>query len=292
MANVQQDLVQRTLFAQDSVKQLHQSDFVDLESDTKINIIYKECMLVLFYVDNLESKNLTSIWAAAAKNTVGPVFAACNLMVEKRVAEAFTSLNMQNGVLHWAALKTLPYILVYQNGWPIAFYNGERSVQSIIDYSLTLACKAEYHEPFNLFAGMTISNTENILMRGDTQYGIQANPFRKDSLGYRADEDIRGYDKDDEVKAFQSTEDKAISRHNLANERVDRVGLPPSTIPVTAVPTTQEQRDAEARTAGQQAGEQADAATEQRVEGGVRVAPPGIPSGETFTPTQQQGEAS
>lgn len=287
MASNQPDLVQRTLFAQDSVKQIHQSDFVDLESDTKINIIYRECMLVLFYAGNIESQNLATIWSVAAKNTVGPIFAACNLMVEKKVAEAFSSLNMQNGALHWAALKTIPFILVYQNGWPIAFYNGERSVQSIIDYSLTLACKAEYHEPFNLFGGMTVINDKNLLMKGDTQYGIQANPFRKDSLGYRANEDIRGYDKDDQVNVFGSAAEQAASAHTLANERADRVGIPQSAVPVTAVPSAQEQEAVAAQTAGQIAGEQAAAATEQAVEGGTRVAPSGAPVEALATPTGQ-----
>ena len=252
------NLVQRTLFAQNSVKQLHQSDFVDLDSETKINIIYRECMLVLFYADNIESRNLVAVWAEAAKNVVGPVFAACNLMVEQKVAEAFTTLNMQNSSMHWAALKTIPYIMVYQNGWPIAFYNGERSVQALIDYSLTLACKADYHEPFNIFGGMTVVNDSNLVMKGNTQYGISANPFRKDSLGYRANENIRGYDKDDQVNVFGSQAEQNASAHTLANERAERVGIPQSTIPATAVPTPEEQRVAEAA---------------EQIPGGVRVAP-------------------
>ena len=259
----QPTLVQRTMFAQDSVKQLHQSDFVNLDSDTRINILYRECMLVLFYTDNVESINLANIWSVAAKNTVGPIFAACNLIVEKKVAEAFTALNMQNGSLHWAALKTIPYILVYQNGWPIAFYNGERSVQSIIDYSLTLACKAEYHEPFNLFGGMAISNENNLLMKGDTQYGITANPFRKDSLGYTADENVRGYDKADTVQQFGTATEKAAAAHTLATEEASRVGIKPAVVPVTAVPTSETP---------------VAVPTELAPEGGVRVAPP--PTGE------------
>lgn len=241
MESIDQNLVQRTLFAQESVKQLHQSDFVDLESETKINIIYRECMLVLFYASNIESRNLVEIWSEAAKNVVGPVFAACNLMVEKKVAEALTSLNMSNGVLHWAALKTIPFVLVYQNGWPIAFYNGERAVQPIIDYSLTLACKAEYHEPFNLFGGMTIQNNKNLIMKGVTQYGIKANPFKKDSVLYTGTEDMRGYDKDDVVREVGTPGEEAASAHTLASEEASKVGIRQSVEPVTAISTPTEQ---------------------------------------------------
>lgn len=297
--------VQRTLFSQDSVKQLRETDFVNLESETKININYKECMLVLFYGDNLESSNLVSIWATAAKNTVGPVFAAVNLMAEPRIAAAFTSLNMQNGALHWAALKTIPFILVYQNGWPIAFYNGERSVQSIIDYSLTLACKAEYHEPFNLFGGMVISNNQNLTMKGDTQYGIPANPLRRDSLAFSANENVRGYDRTDTVTQFGSAAEGAASRHVLANEQASRVGLPQSVIPVTAVPTetgTTETGELEAPpgTAEGLLGQAATPSgtegvaegvaepTEQALAGGVRVTPPTVGGERVAEPTEME----
>lgn len=227
---------QLRMFAQDAVRTLHQDDF-NLSSETKINIKLKECMLVLFYSNNPESINLANIWLTAAKNTVGPVFAAVNLMVERKVAEAFTSLNMQNGSLHWAALKTVPFILVYQNGWPIAFYNGERAVQSIIDYALTLACKAEYHEPLNIFAGTTVPNDQNLLMKGVTQYGIPANPFRKDSLAFSANENLRGYDKTDTVKQFGSGAEVADSSHTLANEEASRVGVRSTVVPATAIPS-------------------------------------------------------
>ena len=265
---------QETMFAQDAVKQLHQDDFVDLNSDTKINIKYRECMLVLFYSNNPESINLANVWLVAAKNTVGPIFAACNLMVEKRVAEAFTSLNMQNGSLHWAALKTVPYILVYQNGWPVAFYNGERAVQSIIDYALTLACKAEYHEPLNIFGGSTISDQDNLLMKGVTQYGIKSNPFRKDSLAFAANENLRGYDKTDTVKQFGSAGERADTEHTLGSEEASRVGIKQTTVPITAAPT----------------GDETALPTEQEVlPGGIRALP-GLDQGEVAVPTSQEVE--
>ena len=281
----QTNLIQRTLFAQDSVKQLRQSDFVDLDSDTKINIKYRDCMLVLFYGDNVESINLATVWSVAARTTVGPIFAAVNLMIEPKIAQAFTSLNMQNGSLHWAALKTIPYILVYQNGWPIAFYNGERSVQSIIDYALTLACKAEYHEPFNLFGGMTITSADNLLIRGDTQYGIPANPARKDSVSYRANENVRGYDPADTPKQAGSAAERSEAVHVLANEQATRVGLPQSVVPVTAAPIPGEEAptgEAELAPPGEAVAEP----TPQALAGGVRVLPPASVEEGVAVPTQ------
>ena len=219
------DIVQQTLFAQDAVKMLHAIDF-DLESDTKINITHRNCMLVLFYTDNQESKNLVTIWSVAAKQVVGPIFAACNLAVDRKVAEAFASLNMANGSLHWAALKTIPFVLVYQNGWPIAFYNGERAVQPIIDYSLTLACKADYHEPFNLFGGMQAQ--ENLMIKGLTQYGIPQNPRKNESLQYVAGENIRGYDANDAPVLAGTPQAAAAAAHRRGAERAEgaRVVLP------------------------------------------------------------------
>ena len=227
-------IVQRTLFSQESVKMLHEIDF-NIESDTRINIKHKDCMLVLFYADNIESKKLTEIWLDAAKQAVGPIFAACNLAVDKKVAQAFNSLNMANGSLHWAALKTIPFVLVYQNGWPIAFYNGERAVQPIIDYSLTLACKVDYHEPENLYGGMKIEN--NLKMEGIVQYGIPENPFKKDSLQYTSNENIRGYPALE--KELQDTSVKNITPDEGTKppELVGGVRLTPQGAPIIGAET-------------------------------------------------------
>lgn len=160
-------LVSQTLFAQEAVKQLREGDFA-LDSKSRITIKWEECMLVLFYVNNNESNKLAEVWSIAAHQITGPVFAACNLIVERKVAEAFTKLNSENSPLHWAALSSLPFILVYQNGWPVAFYNGERAVQPIVDYALTLACKGNYREDYQIAGGITVK--ENYEMGGYTQY--------------------------------------------------------------------------------------------------------------------------
>ena len=140
------DVIYRTTFSSDTVKRLTKDDF-DLDSKDLITLKHDECVLVLFYVENTESMQLVNIWALAAQQIAGPVFAAVNVLSERAVAEAFTKLkSVGNHSLHWAAIKQFPFILVYRNGYPAAFYNGSREVQAIIDYALTLACEAGYYE--------------------------------------------------------------------------------------------------------------------------------------------------
>ncbi len=209
--------VSEGLFAQNAVKQLTQDDF-ELESDASIKLRYPSCILVLFYNNNIESKNLLQIWNTAGQQVVGPIFASLNLMENKSLAQAFINLNMQNSALHWAALKTMPFILVYQNRWPIGFYNGERSVQALVDFSLVLACKAEYHEPINLFGGMVAS--DNLLMQSGTQYGSETNPFKTTSLEFTGKENIRAYDPADKPvlvgTAAEKEESAEVRRKELA----------------------------------------------------------------------------
>ena len=189
-------VVSETQFAQDAVKQLSQDDF-ELETDAPIKVRYDNCMLILFYDNNVESSNLLQVWYNAAAQIVGPSFGAINLTLNKQLSQAFTRLNMYNTPLHWAGLKTVPFVLVYQNRWPIGFYNGARTVQDIIDYSLTLACKAEYHEPMNMYGGILATN--NLTMKGLEQYGSAQNPIRTTSLQYQGGQNIRPYDPNDQV---------------------------------------------------------------------------------------------
>ena len=176
-----------SLFGQESVKRLSSSDF-DLHTDHPITLKAKGCVIALFYSENTESKNLIKIWALAAQQVAGPIFGACNLLVEREVAAAFSNLNLTNSSLRSYALKVIPFILSYQNGWPVGFYNGERAVQPIIDYVLTLACKADYFEPLQIPAGMQAET--NYEMTGWKEY----KPVRTDSLQYKVNSPIRGYD--------------------------------------------------------------------------------------------------
>lgn len=152
------EVLTATIFASQSVKQLRENEFT-LDSREKICLKYPDCVLVLFYSENRESKNIAGIWAQAAAQVAGPVFAACNLLQERRVAEAFTAISMdKTHPFSWARIQQIPFILVYQGGWPKAFFNGDRTVETFIDYSLTLACVGGYEEREQRSGGMEAEN--------------------------------------------------------------------------------------------------------------------------------------
>ncbi len=204
-----------SLFAQDSIKELTQDDF-ELETDEGIKLRYNKCMLVLFHGNDTESLDLHQVWYSAAQQVVGPSFGSINLSSNKMLSQAFVGLNTYNSPLRWAALKTVPFIMVYQNKWPIAFYNGERSVQAIINYSLTLACKAEYNEPVNLYGGMTANN--NLKIANLMKYGTEQNPIKTSSIQYTSD-NIRGYTN----KVVDNN--KVINNNNNNNKKVNNEEL-------------------------------------------------------------------
>ena len=180
------DVISATIFAVQSVRQYRENDFA-LDSKEKIAIRYADCTLILFYSENKESKYLAKMWAEAASQVAGPTFGACNLLQEKAVAEAFTSLNMDSShPFYWARLQGIPFILVYQNGWPKAFYNGEKSVGTFIDYSLTLACVAGYEERKQEVAGYAAEN--NYLVPKDATFVPKTS-----SSEYVSDNNIRGF---------------------------------------------------------------------------------------------------
>src|SRR3989338_5977407 len=86
------NLVQRLTFASETVKRLTGDDF-DIGSKELVTLKYDDCILVLFHVENTESYQLADIWALAAQQVAGPVFAAINMLSERKVAEAFTRLK-------------------------------------------------------------------------------------------------------------------------------------------------------------------------------------------------------
>lgn len=180
-------VIQQTLFAQDAVKQLNLGDF-ETTGRERILLKHHGCYLILFYGENTESLDLVKIWQMAAAQVAGPIFAAVNLMAERKLAEIFTSVRADpDSPLHWASLRGIPFILVYRNGWPVAAYNGERAVQPLIDYALTLACEANYREPVQLAAGMQAQS--NLEMPGFKQYEP-----RTDSTQFTVQTPIRGFD--------------------------------------------------------------------------------------------------
>jgi hypothetical protein len=167
------DVIQRLTFSSETIKRLTANDF-DLDSKEMITLKDNDCMLVLFYVENAESRELAKIWALVAQQVAGPRFGAINMLSERKVAEAFTRIKSDgSNPLHWASLRQYPFILVYRNRWPVAVYNGVRNVQDLIDYSLTLACQAGYYEPLQTGGGMQVDPDRNITMSKYSGFDLQ-----------------------------------------------------------------------------------------------------------------------
>jgi hypothetical protein len=188
------EVIHRLSFSSENIKRLTAEDF-DLNSKELVALKYDDCVLVLFHVENTESYQLADIWALVAQQVAGPVFAAVNMLSERKVAEAFTRLKADgSNPLHWAALRQYPFILVYRKGWPVAVYNGPREVQALIDYALTLACEAGYYEITQLGGSM---EAEGRIEMGpyDVYTNIPGRPprVRRESLQYNAEEPIRGF---------------------------------------------------------------------------------------------------
>ena len=184
-------LVQNTLFSGGPVRRLTTADF-DVQDRSLITIRETDCILVLFYIENQESIDLARLWLVAASQVAGPIFGGINLQVETPVATAFARLRSTGGHgLHWAGLRQLPFILVYRNGWPVAFYDGPRDAATIADYALTLACQANYYEPIQVGAGVALS--QNISIPNYTIYQPGANELPQDSYQFTSGQSLRGY---------------------------------------------------------------------------------------------------
>ena len=238
------EVVQRLTFSSETIKRLTADDF-DLGNKELITLKYDDCILVLFYTENTESQEIASIWAIVAQQTAGPVFAAINMLSERKVAEGFTRLKADGShPLHWASLRQYPYILVYRKRWPVAVYNGPREVQALIDYALTLACEAGYYETIQLGGSMQAEN--RIEMGPYNPYtNIPGSPprIRNESLQYTATQPIRGFNPNlplvitGSTGAIAATE--AIRAEEVQQQQAEAQGLSTSlTQSLEAPPTT------------------------------------------------------
>lgn len=155
-------------FGQVSVRNLNGGDF-NLDTPARITAKEKSCMLILLYVNNDESIDAMRIFGTAAQQAAGPIFAAVNLLINRNVATAFTDVRSSSShQYYWAGMRGVPVILSYQNGAPVGAYNGSMSVSALVEFALTLACTAGYHEPIQVSAGQQVRN--NIQMGTPVNY--------------------------------------------------------------------------------------------------------------------------
>ena len=225
------EVIHRLTFSSENIKRLTADDF-DLGSKELIALKYDDCILVLFHVENTESYQLANIWAIVAQQVAGPVFAAINMLSERKVADAFTRLKSDGShPLHWAALRQYPFIVVYRKRWPVAIYNGPRAVQALIDYSLTLACEAGYYEIIQVGGSM---QGEARLEMGpyDVYTNIPGQPpkVRQESLQYNSEEPIRGFNPNIPLVITGSRESQSATRQIQSEEAQQQQGLGEGTI--------------------------------------------------------------
>jgi hypothetical protein len=134
-----------TLPSSYAIKRMREDDFA-LDTRDKICIFDDNCTLVLFYTESPESKKMLSVFKGAAEATSGVRFGACNVMLERRMAETLTELVvMKDHPFSWCASRPLPVILVYRRGYPMNFYDGPIDVQILSAFATTTACMTDFH---------------------------------------------------------------------------------------------------------------------------------------------------
>lgn len=161
------------------------ADSFELDQKNMIELKKKDCIIVLFYIQNNESILLCDIFSKCASMVRGPKLGSVNMAREKKIAEAFVRIGEEQAhPYHWAKLKGYPFILVFRNGRPTSFYNGERSVPALSDYILTLACSSNYFEPFNMFGGAQYDNSFNIERSPNIYFNDDTHQMRTNSAQY------------------------------------------------------------------------------------------------------------
>lgn len=150
------------MFPKTTVRELRDDDF-DLDTELRITLKDKNCNVILFYAKGKESEDLGKVWLAVSNQVVGVTISACDLYENKKIAKAMSDIRSSGGhPLHWASLRGYPFILSYRNGYPVAFYNGDRYVDPITNWVMTKACLANYYEPYDSSGGVSTENKEGI----------------------------------------------------------------------------------------------------------------------------------
>lgn len=219
------NLQQMTVFISPSLVRLSGKDFTLKDPRIPIGLNDLTCNIILFYINNTESKNLGAIFAEAAETAAGINFSAINMKFETEIARSFVKVKSSPASpVHWAGLKQYPFILVYREGLPVASYNGERSVGAITNWALTLACRFDYTEMAQQFGGAQVEN--NMEMSGVRTYSdvFKEGSTKTDSTQFKASEDIRGYDASKGVKMVSKSEMKEVGDEEGDEEEYDDQG--------------------------------------------------------------------
>lgn len=142
------------------VKELQPEDFY-LGSDTPTKLKDRSTNIVLFYVrDDPTSEELKDIWAALGQELAGISFGAVNVSRQVEIMKAFVEVggNPDHPCFPFK-VAGVPTIMVFRDGWPQAYYNGEKSYDDLLAYALELAWKVGYYEPNNTYVGVAPSRS-------------------------------------------------------------------------------------------------------------------------------------
>lgn len=138
------------------------NDFL-LSNRELITLKSLDCIIILFHTDNKESKDLFNIFQDCASKSSGIKFGECNVIINGEIGKSFIALKgMCDHPFNWVSVNQYPFILTYREGWPQAFYNGLRTSNDIINYSLQLACKACYTEKEQKYRGIEVDINKEI----------------------------------------------------------------------------------------------------------------------------------
>ena len=199
-------IVRFTTFSTDRIRRLSADSFT-LDDKMRIGLKYKGCIIVLFHVENEESHELMKIWYIVAEQTAGPIFASCNVLLDDRVAQAFAKVKMNGShPLNPYALHQWPVIIGYRKGFPSSVFNGEPDVQTISEWSILNACRANYFEPIQIFAGMETESRYS--MPPPLPYPDKVNPEARVSGEFHSNKSKRGYSGKSYLVKTGSAEDK------------------------------------------------------------------------------------
>lgn len=142
------------IFPSQTVRELSSSDF-GIGSLTPIYLQITGCNIILFYSNELDVDTLEllgSLWSQLASNIAPVGFYSVNASRQQAIMKAFLEVEVDvDHPLHLYKISGYPTILVYRNGWPQAFYNGEYSYDSLYTFITTLACRPGYKDTRNTY---------------------------------------------------------------------------------------------------------------------------------------------
>lgn len=132
-------------FPSSEVLVLKTSNF-NIDSDDKITIKNKSLSIVLFQNHSSISEKISKIWMSLAEEVAGVDFCACDLIEEKLIAQAFTSLaDDDSSPYNKYSHHSIPFILCYRNGKPQNLYSDSLDKPHLINYSTTMATGVTSH---------------------------------------------------------------------------------------------------------------------------------------------------